>query len=142
MVERCRSHEYPAQVARLKSGWVVLGERQLFAGYCLLLPDPVVGHLNALGGAARGQFLDDMARTGDAVLACTAALRINYALFGNVEPALHAHIVPRMSDEPAATRSLQPWALDWNLAAPYSVAAHGELQARIAARLRIECAPS
>lgn len=142
MVERCRKKEYPAQVARLPSGWVVLGERQLFAGYCLLLPDPVVGHLNALSGAARAQFLEDMALTGDAVLTCTAALRINYALFGNLEPALHAHIVPRMPDECAATRTLQPWALDWNLAPPYSDAAHGELKARIAAQLRIECAPS
>ncbi|HEX4151484.1 MAG TPA: hypothetical protein VHY75_04660 [Steroidobacteraceae bacterium] len=134
-VERCRTDEYPATVARLGSGWVIMGERQLFAGYCLLLPDPVVGHLNALSGAARVQFLGDMALTGDAVLAGTGALRINYAIFGNLEPALHAHILPRMAEESAVTRTLQPCALDWNAAPPYSDASHGEVKARIAAYL-------
>ena len=49
------------------SGWAVLGDPQVLRGYCLLLPDPVVAHLNDLSGRARSQFLDDMARLGDAV---------------------------------------------------------------------------
>ncbi len=131
MVERCRADEYPALVAKLESGWVIMGERQVLAGYCLLLPDPVVAHLNVLTGARRARFLEDMALTGDAVQRCTGAVRVNYAVFGNVEPALHAHIFPRRGDEPDATRTAQPWALDWNAAAPYSDAAHGELKRRI-----------
>jgi diadenosine tetraphosphate (Ap4A) HIT family hydrolase len=122
-------------VAKMPSGWVVMGERQVFAGYCLLLPDPVVPHLNALEVAARRQFLSDMALVGDALMAATAALRINYAMFGNVEPALHAHLFPRCVDEPPATRSAQPWALDWSLAPEYSDAGYGELKRRIAASL-------
>ena len=90
MVERCRADEYPALVAKLESGWVIMGERQVLAGYCLLLPDPVVAHLNVLTGARRTRFLEDMALTGDAVQSCTGAARVNYAVFGNVEPALHA----------------------------------------------------
>ena len=70
MVELCRANAYPAAVARLSSGWVIMGERQVLAGYCLLLPDPVVGHLNALSGSARARFLADMALAGDAVMAC------------------------------------------------------------------------
>jgi diadenosine tetraphosphate (Ap4A) HIT family hydrolase len=112
LVSRCRAADYPARVARMRSGWVVMGERQVFAGYCLLLPDPVVPHLNALVAESREQFLSDMARVGDAILTVTSALRINYALFGNVEPALHAHVFPRFADEPAATRTAQPWAFD------------------------------
>jgi diadenosine tetraphosphate (Ap4A) HIT family hydrolase len=135
MVERCRAHDHPAMVAKLRSGWVIMGERQVLAGYCLLLPDPVVDHLNVLTGPARVQFLADMALTGDAVLACTGALRVNYAVFGNLEPALHAHVFPRRADEPAATRSAQPWALDWNAAPAYSEDAHGELRDRIGAYL-------
>jgi diadenosine tetraphosphate (Ap4A) HIT family hydrolase len=136
LVDRCRAGDYPPAVARLRSGWVVLGERQVLTGYCLLLPDPVVPHLNALPTELRGQFLSDMATVGDALLAVTAGLRINYALFGNVEPALHAHIFPRRSEEPEATRSAQPWALDWSAAPGYSEAVHGELKRRIAAALR------
>jgi diadenosine tetraphosphate (Ap4A) HIT family hydrolase len=119
-------------IAKMPSGWVVMGERQVFAGYCLLIPDPVVPHLNALEGAARRQFLSDMALVGDALMAATAALRINYAMFGNVEPALHAHLFPRYVDEPPVTRGAQPWALDWSLAPEYSDASYGELKRRIA----------
>ena len=139
MVERCRAADYPPAVARLRSGWVVMGERQVLPGYCLLLPDPVVPHLNALSLDLRGQFLSDMALIGDALLAITAALRVNYAMFGNVEPALHAHLFPRYRSEPDATRTAQPWALDWNGAPAYSDAAHAELKARIAASIRRRC---
>lgn len=135
MVERCRAGSYPAAVAKLRCGWVVMGERQVLTGYCLLLPDPVVPHLNALPPELRGQFLSDMTLVGDALLVVTAALRINYAMFGNVEPALHAHIFPRNASEPEATRAAQPWALDWNAAPVYSVALHGDLKCRLTARL-------
>jgi diadenosine tetraphosphate (Ap4A) HIT family hydrolase len=135
MVERCRARDYPALVTKLASGWVVMGDRQAFLGYCLLLPDPVVGHLNVLPSAQRAQFLGDMASIGDALLAVTGAVRINYALFGNQEPALHAHVIPRQSSEPQAIRGSHPWALDWSLGAEYSDAEHGDLKARIAAQL-------
>jgi diadenosine tetraphosphate (Ap4A) HIT family hydrolase len=135
LVARCRAADYPPMVTRLASGWVVMGERQVFAGYCLLLPDPVVPHLNALSATRSTQFLADMARLGAAVLSATSALRINYAMFGNVEPALHAHVIPRFADEPQETRTAQPWAFDWSLAPAYSVAEHGALQRQIGALL-------
>jgi diadenosine tetraphosphate (Ap4A) HIT family hydrolase len=69
------------------------------------------------------------------LLAATSALRINYAMFGNVEPALHVHLFPRYADEPMATRTAQPWAFDWSLAPQYSEAAHGDLKRRVAAHL-------
>jgi diadenosine tetraphosphate (Ap4A) HIT family hydrolase len=136
MVERCRAGLNPAAVHRMRSGWVVLAERQVLAGYCLLLPDPVVADLNALRNEMRAQFLADMAAAGDALLALMGAVRINYAIFGNVDPALHAHIFPRLAGEPQATRAAQPWALDWNAAPSYSAAVHGDLQDRLRARLQ------
>jgi diadenosine tetraphosphate (Ap4A) HIT family hydrolase len=135
MVYRCRAGDHPAMVAKLRSGWVIMGDRQVLAGYCLLLPDPVVAHLNLLPRAGRELFLSDMTLVGDAVLASTDALRINYALFGNLEPALHAHVFPRTAMEPVATRTAQPWALDWNAAPEYSEPLHGELKRRISAQL-------
>lgn len=123
-------------VAKVRSGWVVLGERQVFPGYCLLLPDPVVDHLNALERTPREQFLSDMALIGDALLAATAATRINYAMFGNLEPALHAHIFPRHAAEPLATRTAHPFALDWTKGPAYAEALHGDLRQRIQAHLQ------
>jgi catechol 2,3-dioxygenase-like lactoylglutathione lyase family enzyme/diadenosine tetraphosphate (Ap4A) HIT family hydrolase len=127
--------EDPTFVARLASGWAVMGDPQLLPGYCLLLPDPVVAHLNDLDGAERSRFLDDVAALGDAVLAATGALRINYALFGNAEPALHAHVIPRYANEPEALRKVQPWALDWAAAPRFDATQHAGLRERIRAAL-------
>jgi hypothetical protein len=55
-----------------------------------------------------------MSRLGQAVLAVTGAIRINYALFGNVEPALHAHVFPRLASEPEHLRTANPWGYDWS----------------------------
>ena len=132
LVDRCRSADYPPMVTKLRSGWVIMGERQVFDGYCLLIPDPVVPHLNALATPCREQFLSDMTMVGDALMAAMSALRINYAMFGNLEPALHAHVFPRYAHEPAATRTAQPWAFDWTLAPEYSDAVYGAVKRRIA----------
>ena len=103
-VAACRAGTDPTAIARLGAGWAVMGDPQVIEGYCLLLPDPVVPHLNALTEAGQAAFLADMARLGQAVLELTGALRINYAMFGNLEPALHAHVFPRHADEPEALR--------------------------------------
>ncbi len=111
-VEAARSGELTRVIARLASGWAVLGDPQITRGYCLLLPDPVVPDLNALTGDRRRQFLDDMARLGDAVLAVTGAERINYEILGNVEPALHAHVIPRHNSEDPDLRKKPVWLHD------------------------------
>jgi diadenosine tetraphosphate (Ap4A) HIT family hydrolase len=134
-VAALRAGADPTLIAKLHSGWAVLGTQQFLQGYCLLLPDPVVPHLNAMEAAHRVQFLQDMASLGDAVLAATGALRINYAMFGNVEPALHAHVIPRFRDEPKALQSAHPWAYDWNAAPAFDAAALAPLRERIAAEL-------
>ena len=113
-VEAARCGKHPSLVARLPSGWAVLGDKQVLKGYCLLLPDPVVPHLNALTGADRLQFLGDMAKLGDAILHVTGAVRINYEMLGNLEPALHAHVVPRHFNEPAELATRPFWFYDWD----------------------------
>ena len=126
-VVAAREGKDPKVVARVFSGWVVFGERQFVRGYILLLPDPVVPTLNALGAQERGQFMLDMARLGDALLKCTNALRINYAILGNVEPALHAHVMPRYAEEPPALRTAHPWAYNWQTSPLFDRAEYAEL---------------
>ncbi|HEX4970707.1 MAG TPA: hypothetical protein VJ299_04410 [Steroidobacteraceae bacterium] len=135
MVDACRAGNEPTVIARLASGWAVLGQRQVLRGYCLLLPDPVVPHLNALGAPERDRFLADVGRLGDAVMAATGALRINYAIFGNLEPALHAHVHPRYADEPEALRTGNPWAYDWTQAPLFELQQYGPLRDAIRSRL-------
>lgn len=121
----------PTLVSRLPSGWAVLGEQQFLRGYLLLLPDPVVPTFNDLAAAARVQLMHDAGLLGDALLAVTGAVRINYAIFGNLEPALHVHVVPRHADEPAALKTAHPWAHDWEAAPRFDPVADAPLLAAL-----------
>lgn len=135
-VDAARTGTLPRVIARMASGWAVLGEWQELEGYSLLLPDPVVPHLNALSGAARQQFLTDMARLGDAVLKVTGAVRINYEMLGNLEPALHAHVLPRFGAERQELRTKPVWFYDWQAGPQFDVVKHEPLKAKIAAELK------
>jgi catechol 2,3-dioxygenase-like lactoylglutathione lyase family enzyme/diadenosine tetraphosphate (Ap4A) HIT family hydrolase len=119
----------------MNSGWAVMGQKQMLTGYSLLLPDPVVPHLNALAPAARDQFLSDLGMLGEAVMRATDVLRINYAMFGNVEPALHAHVHPRFVDEVESLRTANPWGYDWNAAPSFDLVTHGPLRDKIRSHL-------
>lgn len=112
-VAEAQAGQLPRVIGRMASGWAVLGDPQVRSGYALLYPDPVVPTLNHLSGAARLQFLTDMARLGDAVLKVTDAARINYEILGNLEPALHAHVIPRYLNEDEEMRTRPIWFDDW-----------------------------
>lgn len=104
-LELARRGEHPRLVCRTPSGWLFLGRYQFLPGYCVLAADPLVYGLNALTAEARARFLADMGRVGDALLNTTNAVRINYAILGNGDPALHAHLQPRYVWEEEPYRS-------------------------------------
>jgi diadenosine tetraphosphate (Ap4A) HIT family hydrolase len=122
-------------LCRCASGWAVFGHRQVVPGYLLLLPDPVVPDLNALTAERRTQFLNDLANLGDALMRATSPVRINYAIFGNVEPALHAHVIPRYLSEPEHMHAQHPWMYDWNAAPPFDATAAESLAGALRAEL-------
>jgi diadenosine tetraphosphate (Ap4A) HIT family hydrolase len=126
-VNEARAGRDQSVLGRCASGWAVFGHQQIVNGYLLLLPDPVVPDLNALTPERRSQFLLDMSRLGDALVRTTAPIRVNYAIFGNVEPALHAHVIPRYRNEPENMQKQHPWAYDWNAAPAFDPIAAGPL---------------
>ncbi|HEV7606104.1 MAG TPA: HIT domain-containing protein [Steroidobacteraceae bacterium] len=134
-VNDARAGRDQAVLGRCASGWAVFGQQQFVQGYLLLLPDPVVPDLNALTPDRRSQFLLDMSRLGDALLRTTSPVRINYAIFGNVEPALHAHVIPRYRSEPEHLQTQQPWAYDWNAAPSFDPVAAAPLIGALRAEL-------
>jgi len=135
-VNDARAGRDDSVLARCESGWAVFGRQQVLEGYLLLLPDPVVPDLNALSAERRARFLLDMSLLGDALMRTLNPLRINYAIFGNLEPALHAHVIPRYAREPEAMRTQQPWAYDWSQAPAFDATSAAPLRDRLRAELR------
>jgi diadenosine tetraphosphate (Ap4A) HIT family hydrolase len=113
-VEECRNGTNPKTICRVHSGWVVIGDVQFLRGYSLILPDPVVADLNRLGPGERKTLFHEMSILGDALLEITGAVRINYEILGNLEPALHVHVFPRFDTEPETLRTRPVWFYDWD----------------------------
>ena len=131
--------ENPMVIARMRSGFAVIGDTQFLPGYCVLLASPQVGSLEDLSPGDRAVYLEDMGRLGAAVNAACAPRRINYSIYGNTDAFLHAHVFPRYEWEPAERISGPVWLYpreNWsNPAQAYGEARHGALKAKIAAAL-------
>ena len=92
--------------------------------------------MNCMGGA-RAQLLADAALLGDAVLDVTgAAAHRTTRIFGNLEPALHVHVVPRYANEDASLRTAHPWGYDWNAAPRFDAARDAQLLADLRGALK------
>jgi diadenosine tetraphosphate (Ap4A) HIT family hydrolase len=136
-VVAAREGRNPYVIARMESGWAVIGDVQPLPGYCLLLADPVVAGLNDLSEEGRTRYLLDVCRIGDALLKATDAYRINYEILGNSEPALHAHICPRYLTEPPEKRRLPAMmGYNWSASRQFDPDVDGALVARLRALLR------
>lgn len=129
----------PMLVMRMKSGFAVMSNHQFLRGYCLLLHYPEVASLNDLSADGRASFLHDMAVLGDAVMRTTECKRINYSIYGNKDPFLHAHIIPRYDDEPDEYRELPPFNYPQDVrehwTTHYKAEEHAELQDNIRIQL-------
>jgi len=134
-VAACRAGDFPQSICRVQSGWVVLGDVQFLRGYSLILPDPVVGHLNALNASDRKTLFHEASVVGDALLEITGAVRINYEILGNLEPALHLHIFPRFGSEPADLRTRPVWFYDWERAPAFDPERDAALMSAIRSHL-------
>ena len=92
-------------IARMRSGFAVIGDTQHLPGYSLLLAaECAADHLSDLDWVARREFLFDLSLIGEAVeAACgdNGLCRINYEVLGNSLSHLHGHVHPRYDWEPA-----------------------------------------
>jgi diadenosine tetraphosphate (Ap4A) HIT family hydrolase len=99
----------PTILCKVPSGWAAMCDMQYLRGYAILTADPEMASINDLTREKRIEFLADMTLVGDALLTVTGAFRVNYAIMGNVDAYLHAHIVPRYLSEPVEYRKNSPW---------------------------------
>jgi len=142
-IARALRGENPQVMARMRSGFAVIGDTQYLPGYSLLLTDDLqANHLTDLPRARRQDFLFDLSLLGEAVFAVTkaqGARRINYEVLGNGWPYLHGHVHVRYESEPADKITGPVWRYPKELRnAPehaYDDARHGELRAAITREL-------
>ena len=135
--------ENPLVMARMRSGFAVIGDTQHLPGYSLLLTDDrAVNHLTDLDWPRRTQFLFDMSLLGEAVeRACRAdgLRRVNYEVLGNSIPVLHGHIHARYDWEPRDKVGGPVWRYPReernHPEHAYSDTKHGAVRARIAHEL-------
>ena len=132
----------PMVLARMPSGFAVIGDTQFLPGYCLLLAAPRAGALTDLPRPARERFLLDMSLIGEAIeQVCRpdGLIRVNYEILGNTDPYLHAHIFPRYRWEPPDLLPMPVWHYPpdrWrDPAYAYSPDRHGDLRDRLSAAL-------
>jgi putative aminopeptidase FrvX len=102
--------ESPTVLARMRSGFAVIGATRLLPGYCVLLAAPRADRLEAPDLAARAGLLHDMPLLGVAMAAVCRPLRLNRAIPGNADAFLRAHLSPRYAWEPAEHRGRSPFA--------------------------------
>ena len=131
--------ENPLVMARMRSGFAVIGDVQLLPGYSVLLcDDPAVDHLTDLDWDRRRQFLFDMSLIGEAIERAArqrGLRRINYEVLGNSWPHLHGHVHPRYEWEPPERATWPVWVYPQeevdDPANAYDDGRHGELRAAI-----------
>jgi diadenosine tetraphosphate (Ap4A) HIT family hydrolase len=136
--------ENPLVMARMRSGFAVIGDTQHLPGYSLLLTDPSVDHLTDLTWQPRRQFLFDLSLIGEAVWrACRnrGLRRVNYEVLGNGIPVLHGHVHARYEWEAPERITGPVWRYPKELRNEpqfeYSDEKYGELRAAITAELHV-----
>src|SRR5258708_25861322 len=127
--------ENPMVLARMRSGFAVIGDTQFLPGYCLLLASPEVDHLTDLTFEQRGIYLQDMTLIGEAIMEVCQPRRVNYEILGNTDTFLHAHIFPRYHWESAELQGRPVWLYPHsNWREPehaYDESKHGDLPQRL-----------
>ncbi len=135
--------ENPMVMARMRSGFAVIGDTQHLPGYSVLMyEDDTVEHLADLDLRRRGEFLVDLALLGEAVgIACRGddLRRVNYEVLGNSIPWLHGHVHARYRWEAPDRVTMPVWCYppeERNAPeAAYDDVRDGPLRERIAAEL-------
>jgi diadenosine tetraphosphate (Ap4A) HIT family hydrolase len=135
--------ENPKVMARMRSGFAVIGDTQHLPGYSLLLTDDLgVDHLTDLPWPRRRDFLFDLSLLGEAVFAVTSAHgahRINYEVLGNSWSHLHGHVHARYEWELGDKIGGPVWRYSKEVRSAtehaYDSARHGELRSAITTEL-------
>lgn len=104
-----RTGENPYFVKELSTGYVVVGDFQIFRGYTLFLCKIHASELHELPPNFLKKYLLEMALVAKATFQAFKPVRLNYELLGNTDHHMHWHIFPRHANDPMPRRTV------WNI---------------------------
>ena len=115
------SGRWPAsedRIAELSEGTVYLHANQFFPGWSVLVLRRHATELFELERDERARLIEDVSDVALALKQAFDARKVNYALFGNLVPHIHWHLIPRLADDPAPRESVfavphEPVQLRW-----------------------------
>ena len=89
------------RIAELSEGTLYLHTDQFFPGWSVLVLRRHATELFDLAQDERGRLVEDVADAARALKEAFDARKVNYALFGNLVPHIHWHLIPRLAGDPA-----------------------------------------
>jgi diadenosine tetraphosphate (Ap4A) HIT family hydrolase len=85
----------------LRESVLYLHTDQFFPGWSVLVLRRHATELFELDRAERSRLMDEVSDVALALAETFAARKVNYALFGNLLPHVHWHLIPRLATDPA-----------------------------------------
>ena len=89
------------RIAELHESILYLHTDQFFPGWSVLVLRRHATELFELRPDERARLMDEVSDVARALKLAFDARKVNYALFGNLVPHVHWHLVPRLSTDPA-----------------------------------------
>jgi diadenosine tetraphosphate (Ap4A) HIT family hydrolase len=89
------------RIAELSESTLYLHTDQFFPGWSVLVLRRHAIELFELQRDERARLIEDVNDVARALKQAFDARKVNYALFGNVVPHIHWHVIPRLAGDPA-----------------------------------------
>ncbi len=93
--DRIKAAGFRDFIAELDSCYVILGDQQLYRGYCVLLAKLHATELYLMPADAARMLCDEMRLVADAIAAVVMPWKMIYECLGNAEPHVHWQLLPR-----------------------------------------------
>lgn len=92
--------ENPYVIAEFKHSIFVVGDHQYFPGYSLILYKQHVREMLDLPPQIQTELFEEVMRGTRALVETFHPWKMNHASYGNAQPHIHWHLIPRYADDP------------------------------------------
>jgi diadenosine tetraphosphate (Ap4A) HIT family hydrolase len=107
--------QYSYKIADMQRGKLYLQRNQYVKGYCLLIANRHYTELHDMRPQEYSRFLEDMVKVGAALEKVFSSDKMNYQILGNIDPHVHAHIMPRYYGDDGGNSPINPVAQEVTL---------------------------